>query len=49
MAKVRINRYLAQSAGLSKRKADEAIAEGRVSLNGRVMFDKGKHLDPEMD
>lgn len=49
VAKVRINRYLAQSAGLSKRKADEAIAEGRVSLNGRVMFDKGKHLDPEMD
>lgn len=31
---MRINKYIAQSTGLSRRAADAAIAEGRVLLNG---------------
>ena len=31
---MRINKYIAQSTGLSRRAADEAIAQGRVSVNG---------------
>lgn len=32
---IRLNRYLAQSTGLARRKADEAIGEGRVKVNGK--------------
>jgi len=32
---VRINRYIANVTGLSRRAADTAIAEGRVSINGQ--------------
>ena len=33
---MRLNRYVAMATGLSRRQADDAIAEGRVSLNGAV-------------
>lgn len=32
---MRINKYISESGALSRRKADEAIAGGRVTLNGR--------------
>lgn len=32
---IRINRFIAQSTGLSRRAADTAITEGRVTVNGR--------------
>lgn len=32
---MRINKYIAQSTGLSRRAADAAIAEGRVAVNGQ--------------
>lgn len=49
MVKIRINKYLAQTAGLSKRKADAAIAEGRVSVNGRIVFESGTFIDPDRE
>jgi 23S rRNA pseudouridine2605 synthase len=33
---VRINKFLAQNTALSRRSADQAIAEGRVSINDRT-------------
>lgn len=33
---MRLNKYIASSTTLSRRKADEAIAQGRVSINGRT-------------
>ena len=33
---MRINRFVAQASGLSRRAADTAIAEGRVLVNGRI-------------
>lgn len=32
----RLNRFIASSTGLSRRAADRAIAEGRVTINGRI-------------
>lgn len=32
---MRLNRYVAMATGLSRRQADNAIAEGRVQLNGK--------------
>jgi 23S rRNA pseudouridine2605 synthase len=33
---MRINKYVAQSTGLSRRAADQAVTEGRVAINGRA-------------
>jgi 23S rRNA pseudouridine2605 synthase len=33
---MRLNKYLAASSDLSRRKADDAIAQGRVSINGKT-------------
>lgn len=33
---MRINKFLAQNSGLSRRKADQAISDGRVSINGKI-------------
>lgn len=33
---MRINRYVAQATGMSRRAADTAIAEGRVSIDGTI-------------
>ncbi|MGB4759144.1 MAG: pseudouridine synthase [Candidatus Saccharimonadales bacterium] len=33
---MRINKYVAQSSNLSRRAADEAIADGRVVVNGKI-------------
>ncbi len=33
---MRLNRYVAMATGLSRRQADNAIAEGRVTLNGKA-------------
>ena len=34
--KIRLNKYISESGALSRRKADEAIADGRVMINGKV-------------
>lgn len=34
---MRINQYLAKATGMSRRGADEAIAEGRVTINDKVV------------
>lgn len=33
---MRINKHLAQGSSLSRRKADEAISQGKVSINGKI-------------
>ncbi len=34
--KMRINKYLSQAGVLSRRKADEAVAEGLITINGNI-------------
>ncbi|MBM3319717.1 MAG: rRNA pseudouridine synthase [Candidatus Eisenbacteria bacterium] len=46
---IRINRFLA-SAGLgSRRKVEELVLRGRVTINGRVVLDLAARVDPERD
>ena len=45
---IRLNRYLAQSTGLARRKADEAIEEGRVKVNGKL-GQTGQIIQPGKD
>ncbi len=49
MAKERIQKVIAQSGIMSRRKAEEAIAEGRVMLNGMVVREMGISVDPAVD
>ncbi|HVN72730.1 MAG TPA: pseudouridine synthase, partial [Desulfomonilia bacterium] len=48
MAKVRINRFLASTGAISRRKADEFIESGRVRINGRKA-QLGDNVDPDRD
>jgi len=45
---VRINRFVALCGNISRRKADEAIKEGRVSVNGRIVREF-VDVDPQKD
>jgi 23S rRNA pseudouridine2605 synthase len=45
MAKERLQKVIAQAGIMSRRKAEEAIAEGRVSVNGVVSKEMGQTVD----
>lgn len=46
---MRLNKYLAQLGIASRRKADELIAQGRVSINGKQVRQLGVQVHPEQD
>jgi 23S rRNA pseudouridine2605 synthase len=48
MAGMRINRYIASTGEISRRKADELLGEGRVCINGR-RASLGDTVDPQTD
>ena len=49
MAKERLQKLIAQAGVMSRRKAEEAIAEGRVSVNGVVSKEMGQTADLSTD
>jgi 23S rRNA pseudouridine2605 synthase len=46
---IRLNRFLSGAGVTSRRKADELIAAGRVTVNGRAVRDLGTKVDPSSD
>jgi 23S rRNA pseudouridine2605 synthase len=49
MAKLRLNKILAQAGLTSRRGADQLILEGRVAVNGAVIREPGTVADPAHD
>lgn len=49
MAKLRLNKILAQAGLASRRTADRLIAEGRVAINGVAAREVGALADPDVD
>jgi pseudouridine synthase len=49
MAITRLNKFLAHAGVCSRREADRWIAEGRVSVNGKVVLELGDKVDPARD
>jgi 23S rRNA pseudouridine2605 synthase len=49
MAKLRLNKILAQAGLTSRRGADRLVLEGRVAVNGAVVHEPGTIADPELD
>lgn len=43
MSSMRINKYLAHATGMSRRQADEAVAAGRVTIDG-LIAEMGAHV-----
>ncbi len=49
MKLIRINKYLAESGIASRRKSEEYILQGRVTINGKVVKDLSAKIDPLND
>jgi 23S rRNA pseudouridine2605 synthase len=49
MAAERLQKIMAAAGIASRRKAEEIIAAGRVTLNGKVVAEQGTKADPELD
>src|SRR3569833_533513 len=46
---IRLNRYISNAGICSRRKADELISAGVVSVNGEVVSELGHKVDPMKD
>ncbi len=46
---MRINKYIASTGTCSRRKADELIKEGKVSVNGNIITNLGEQIDELKD
>lgn len=49
MSKIRINKYLASIGVASRRKIDEMVLQGKISINGSPIKTLGFKVDPEKD
>ncbi|MBI5179393.1 MAG: pseudouridine synthase, partial [Nitrospinae bacterium] len=49
MGKIRLQKILAEAGLFSRRKAEEAIAEGRIRVNGEKVIEPGIKADPRHD
>lgn len=47
--KVRLQKFLANSGVASRRKCEELILEGKISVNGKVINELGIKIDPTVD
>ncbi|MFD2743895.1 pseudouridine synthase [Sphingobacterium populi] len=46
---IRLNRYISNSGICSRRKADELIEQGLISVNGEIVTELGTKVDPAKD
>ncbi len=46
---IRLQKYLANNGILSRRKAEEAILEGKVKVDGKVITELGTKINPEIN
>ena len=49
MALKRINKFIAESGITSRRKAEELILQGRVSVNNKVIIELSYRINPDRD
>jgi pseudouridine synthase len=44
---VRLNKFIADCGVTSRRKADDLILDGKVKVNGKIVFELGQKINPE--
>ncbi len=47
--KIRLNKFIAESGVASRRRADSYITQGKVTVNGKKVFELGTQVDPQVD
>lgn len=47
--KVRLQKYLAEAGVASRRKAEELILQGKISVNGKIITELGTKIIPDID
>ena len=46
---MRINKYIASAGIASRRKAETLILDGRIRVNGQIVYDLGHQVDEKND
>lgn len=46
---MRLQKFLAHAGIESRRKCEQLIAEGRIQVNGKIIYEFGTKVDPEID
>jgi len=46
---MRISKYFSQEKILSRREAEDYIRQGKISVNGEIVTDLGRQIDPKID
>lgn len=49
MEEIRLQKFLANAGICSRRKAEENIEQGNVSVNGKIVYELGTKVNPEKD
>ena len=49
MEEIRVQKFLSESGICSRRKAEEFILQGKVSVNGKVISELGTKVNPDVD
>ncbi len=49
MEPIRLQKFLANSGIASRRKCEELIVQGKISVNGKIITELGTKINPEMD
>lgn len=49
MEQIRLQKFLASSGIASRRKCEELIAQGKITVNGKVVTELGTKINPEFD
>ena len=46
---MRINKYIASAGIASRRKAENLVSEGRIRVNGQIIYDLGYQVNEDKD
>ena len=49
MEPIRLQKFLASSGIASRRKCEELIVQGKITINGKVVTELGTKVNPERD
>ena len=49
MEPIRLQKFLANSGIASRRKCEELIMQGKISVNGKIITELGTKINPEID
>ncbi|MGN1299123.1 MAG: pseudouridine synthase [Candidatus Scatovivens sp.] len=49
MEEIRVQKFLSEAGICSRRKAEELILEGKIKVNGKIIYELGTKINPDID